>query len=82
MAFDFKKEKIEKDVKAKESNKRLTLTTVILLFAVSIIYTISTLIGGAFYDFCGAAIRWVVLDIGVAFAVTYMSQKEKIQGRS
>lgn len=30
-----------------------------------------------FYDFCEAAIRWVVLGIGVAFATAYMSQKDK-----
>ena len=70
------KEKIEKDVKVAEGNKRLILRTAILLFAVSIIYSISTLVGAAFNDFCEAAIRWVVLGIGVAFAVTYMSQKE------
>lgn len=70
------KEKIEKDVKVAEGNKRLILRTAILLFAVSIIYSISTLVGGAFNDFCEAAIRWVVLGIGVAFAMTYMSQKE------
>ena len=34
--------------------------------------------GGVFYDFCEAAIRWVVLGIGVAFALTYMSQKDKV----
>ena len=34
--------------------------------------------GGTFYDFCEAAIRWVVLSIGVAFAMTYMSQKDKV----
>ena len=50
------KEKIEKDVKVAEGNKRLILRTAILLFAVSIIYSISTLVGGAFNDFCEAAI--------------------------
>lgn len=70
------KEKIEKDVKVAEGNKRLILRTAILLFAVSIIYSISALVGGALNDFCEAAIRWVVLGIGVAFAMTYMSQKE------
>lgn len=72
------KEKIEKDVKVAKDNKRLILTTAILLFAVAIIYSISAFVGGAFYDFCEAAIRWVVLGIGVAFAMTYMSQKDKV----
>ena len=69
------KEKIEKDVKVAKGNKRLILTTAIVLFAVAIIYSISAFAGGAFYDFCEAAIRWVVLGIGVAFAITYMGQK-------
>lgn len=70
------KEKIEKDVKVAKGNKRLILTTAILFFAIAIIYSISTFVDGTFYDFCEAAIRWVVLGIGVAFAITYMSQKE------
>lgn len=70
------KEKIEKDVRVAKGNKRLILTTAFLFFCVAIIYSISIIAGGAFYDFCEAAIRWVVLGIGVAFAITYMSQKD------
>lgn len=69
------KEKIEKDVKVAKGNKRLILTTTIVLFAVAIIYLISAFVGSVFYDFCEAAIKWVVLGIGVAFAITYMGQK-------
>lgn len=72
------KEKIEKNVKIAKGNKRLILTTAILIFVVAIIYSISTFVGGTFYDFCEAAIRWVMLGIGVAFAMTYMSQKDKV----
>ena len=72
------KEKIEKDVKIANGNKRLILTTAILLVVVAIIYSISAFVGGVFYDFCEAAVRWVVLSIGVAFALTYMSQKDKV----
>ena len=72
------KEKIEKDVKVAKDNKRLILTTAILLVVVAIIYSISAFVGGVFYDFCEAAVRWVVLSIGVAFALTYMSQKDKV----
>lgn len=72
------KEKIEKDVKAAKGNKRLILTTAILLFAVAIIYFISDFVGGAFYDFCEGAIRWVVLGLGIAFALAYMSQKDEV----
>ena len=72
------KEKIEKDVKVAKDNKRLILTTAILLVVVAIIYSISAVVGGVFYAFCEAAVRWVVLGIGVAFALTYMSQKDKV----
>ncbi len=71
------KKKMEKDVNVAKGNKRLILTTAILLFIVAIIYSISTFVGGTFYDFCANAIRWVVLGIGVAFAVVYMSQKDE-----
>lgn len=70
------KEKIEKDVKVAKDNKRLILTTAIILFVVAIIYLISIFVGGAFNDFCEAAIRWIVMGVGVAFAMTYLSQKE------
>ncbi len=70
------KEKIEKDAKAAKGNKRLILTTAIMLFAVVITYSIGAFIGGAFYDFCKAAVLWVALGIGVAFSVTYISQKD------
>ena len=46
------KEKIEKDVKVAKDNKRLILTTAILLVVVAIIYLISAFVGGVFYDFC------------------------------
>lgn len=59
--------------KVEESDKRLIFTTAILLFTVMIIYSISALMDGAFYYFCEAAIRWIVLGIGVACAITYMS---------
>ena len=41
------KEKIEKDVKIANGNKRLILTTAILIFVVAIIYSISTFVGRA-----------------------------------
>ena len=70
------KEKIEKDAKVARGNKRIILVTTILIFAVAIIYWISIFVGGALHDFCEAAIRWVICGIGVAFATTYMSQKD------
>ena len=69
-------DKIEKDVNIAKSNKRLIVTTALILLVVGIVYSISSFVGGAFYEFCASAIQWVILGIGVAFAVTYMSQKD------
>lgn len=69
-------DKIEKDVKVAKSNKRLIVTTALILLVVGIVYSVSTFVGGAFYGFCASAIHWVILGIGVAFGVTYMSQKD------
>lgn len=70
------KEKIEKDAKNLKGNKRLLLTTGILVFIVAIVYLLSVWAGGAFHDFCEAAFPWVLMGIGVACATAYMSQKE------
>ena len=69
-------EKIEKDVKVAKGNKRLIVTMALILLVVGIVYSVSTFVGGAFYEFCASAIQWVTFGIGVAFAVTYMSQKD------
>lgn len=69
------KEKLEKDEKVAKGNKRLILITAIIFIVVAIIYLTSIFVGGTFYDFCAGAILWVVLGIGVAFAMVYMSQK-------
>jgi hypothetical protein len=70
------KKKLKKEVNATKCNERLILTTAIILIVVAIIYTISRYAGGAFFDFCAGAIGWVVLGIGVAFVLVYMSQKD------
>jgi transcriptional regulator with XRE-family HTH domain len=69
-------EKLEKDANIAKDNKRLILTTAIILFVTAIIYAISDFVGGTFYDFCASAIWWVTLGIGVAFAMAYISQKD------
>lgn len=71
------KEKIEKDVKTAKDNKRLILTTAILLIAAAVIYLISTFVGGAFHDFCDGAVIWVVIGIGCASALAYMSENDE-----
>lgn len=70
------KEKLEKDANAAQGNKRFILTTAMILIVAAIIYSISIFAGGAFYTFCAGAIQWVVLGIGVAFAMAYISQKD------
>ena len=69
------KEKLEKDASNFKKNKQLILTTGILILVVAIVYFVSLCIGGAFHDFCENAVIWVLLGIGVASAVVYMSQE-------
>ena len=67
-------EKVKKDAKDAESNKRLILTVAVLIIAVLLVYAISIVIGGGFRDFCEAALLWVLMAIGLAAAVTYFGQ--------
>lgn len=70
-------EKVKKDVKDLNRNKRLILTTGILCLTVGILYFISLLVGGDFKDFCEAACPWVLFGIGFAAWAAYSSQLEK-----
>ena len=70
-------DKVKKDAKNSQVNSRLILTTGILIIVVGIIYAFSLILGGGFEEFCEAAIKWVLLGIGVAAVSTYMSQKEQ-----
>ncbi len=70
------KEKLEKDVNIFKRNERLILMTGIMVLVVVIIYLISIWLGGAFHDFCEGAVRWVLMGIGVACGIAYISQKE------
>ena len=69
------KEKMEKDANIAKANKRVILTTAIITLVVGIIYSISIFVGGAFYEFCGSAIQWVMLGIGTACALTLINIK-------
>ena len=69
-------EKVKKDAKNADKNKRLILITAILVIAVLLVYAISTIVGGAFKDFCESALLWVLIGIGIASAMTYFSQQE------
>jgi transcriptional regulator with XRE-family HTH domain len=69
-------EKVKKDAKDANNNKRLIRGTAILVIAVLLVYAVSTIVGGAFKDFCEGAISWVLIAIGIASAMTYFSQLE------
>ncbi len=69
-------EKVKKDAKDANNNKRLIRGTAILVIAVLLVYAVSTIVGGAFKDFCEGAIWWVLIAIGIASAMTYYSQLE------
>jgi len=64
--------KIEKDANIARTNKRVILVTAIITMAVLAIYLVSVLVGGSFNDFCENAIKWVLVGIGIAFAMTYL----------
>ena len=70
------REKMEKDASIFERNKRLILTTGVLVLIVAATYLLSGYVSDAFHDFCEAAISWVLMGIGVACATAYISQKE------
>ena len=67
-------EKVRKDAKDANNNKRLIGVTAILVIAVLLVYAISRIVGGGFKDFCEAALLWVLIGIGIAAAMTYFSQ--------
>ena len=69
-------EKVKKDKKAADNNKRLISTIAILVTVVLFIYAASMIVGGSFRDFCKAAIPWVLMGIGIAAAMAYFSQLE------
>lgn len=70
------REKMEKDASALKGNKRLLLTTGLLVVIVAVVYLVSVYMGGDFHEFCKAAIPWVLMGIGIACSTAYLSQKE------
>ena len=69
-------EKVKKDAKDADNNKRLIKITGILVIAVVLVYVASIIVGGAFKDFCEGAVWWVLIAIGLAAFATYSSQRE------
>ena len=74
-------EKVKKDAKEAKNNKRLIGITAILVIAVMLVYGVSILVGGGFKDFCEGAIWWVLIAIGLAASMTYLSQTEPNEDR-
>ena len=70
-------EKVKKDVKDANNNKRLIIITTILVIAVLLVYGISIIVGGGFKDFCEGAVWCVLIAIGLASFATYSSQLER-----
>ena len=69
-------EKVKKDAKEAKNNKRLIGITAILVIAVLLVYGVSIIVGGGFKDFCEGAIWWVLIAIGLAASMTYLSETE------
>ena len=69
-------EKVKKDAKNADNNKRLIGVTAVLVIAVLLVYAVSMIVGGGFRDFCESAVWWVLMAIGVAAFAAYSSQSE------
>lgn len=69
------REKIEKDTNAFEQNKKLILTTIIIIGIVGIVRLSSIFIGGYFNAFCESASSWILMGIGIAFCCANISAK-------
>ena len=70
-------EKIEKDAKNAETNKKVIFVTAIITLISLVIYVVSIFVGGSFNYFCENAIRWVLSGICIAFATTYLLNNKK-----
>lgn len=69
-------EKVKKDAKDLNNNRRVLLITTILALIVMMTYTISQFVGGDFKVFTQAAAPWLIMGIGVAVLTSYSSQTQ------
>ncbi|MBR6314012.1 MAG: helix-turn-helix domain-containing protein [Clostridia bacterium] len=74
-------EKVKKDAKEAKNNKRLIGITALLVIVVMLVYGVSIIVGGGFKDFCEGAIWWVLIAIGLAASMTYLSETEPNEDR-
>ena len=70
------KEKMEMDINKAKNCRRVLLTTGILVCIVVAVYITSKFVGGDFYAFCEAAVRWVLMGIGLACVLAYANARE------
>ena len=69
-------EKVKKDAKDLNNNRRVLLITAILALIVMLTYTISMFVGDDFKAFTQAAAPWLIMGIGVAALASYSSQTQ------
>lgn len=69
-------EKVKKDAKDLNNNRRVLLITAILALIVMLTYTISLFVGGDFKVFTQAAAPWLIMGIGVAAPASYSPQTQ------
>lgn len=69
-------EKVKKDAKDLNNNRRVLLITAILALIVMLTYTISLFVGGDFKAFTQAAAPWLIMGIGVAALGSYSPQTQ------
>ena len=74
-------EKVKKDAKEAKNNKRLIGITALLVIVAMLVYGVSIIVGGGFKDFCEGAIWWVLIAIGLAASMTYLSETEPNEDR-
>ena len=69
-------EKVKKDAKDLNNNRRVLLITAIMALIVMLTYTISLFVGGDFKAVTQAAAPWLIMGIGIAALASYSSQTQ------
>jgi transcriptional regulator with XRE-family HTH domain len=72
-------QKIEKDANIAKTNRTVILATATVSLIAIAVYIISIFVGGEFLYFCENAIKWVLVVIGMVFAITYLINNNKLE---
>lgn len=70
-------EKVKKDAKDLNNNRRVLLITAILALIVMLTYTISLFVGGNIKSFTQAAAQWLIMGIGVSYSSQTQDSSKK-----